>query len=218
MSEIVYDAQLELQMHDYRGLSAYQIAVKNGFEGSEAQWLESLKGRPGQDAENLTVNNKEAVDGNITVRGTDIYVEAGLSQTVAQALEKRVKTDDVVDSLESEDASRPLSAAQGKLLTRMIMPKAQAYAYAVTLAEDGWVQAGGVYEQKAEVMGVTADTRKTSVIASPPVDREREEMYVSCGVRASAQGNGTITFTCLELPEGALTVHVMVIISGGENA
>ena len=133
-------------------------------------------------------------------------------------MEEQTSTEDLVDSLESEDVSRPLSAAQGKLLTRMIMPKAQAYAYAVTLAEDGWVQAGESYEQKAEVMGVTADTRKTSVIASPPVDREREEMYVSCGVRASAQGNGTITFTCLEMPEGALTVHVMVIISGGEDA
>lgn len=31
------------------GLSAYQIAVSQGFVGTEAQWLESLKGEPGQD-------------------------------------------------------------------------------------------------------------------------------------------------------------------------
>lgn len=30
------------------GKSAYQIAVDNGFRGSVAQWLESLKGTPGQ--------------------------------------------------------------------------------------------------------------------------------------------------------------------------
>ena len=31
------------------GLSAYEIAVKNGFEGTEAEWLESLKGNNGND-------------------------------------------------------------------------------------------------------------------------------------------------------------------------
>lgn len=29
------------------GLSAYQIAVNNGFQGSESAWLDSLKGNPG---------------------------------------------------------------------------------------------------------------------------------------------------------------------------
>ena len=29
------------------GLSAYEIAVKNGFEGTELEWLESLKGADG---------------------------------------------------------------------------------------------------------------------------------------------------------------------------
>ena len=29
-----------------RGYSAYQVAVMNGFEGTEAEWLESLKGHP----------------------------------------------------------------------------------------------------------------------------------------------------------------------------
>jgi hypothetical protein len=31
------------------GKSAYEIAVENGFEGSEAEWLESLKGTNGED-------------------------------------------------------------------------------------------------------------------------------------------------------------------------
>ena len=29
------------------GLSAYEIAVQNGFEGTETEWLESLKGEQG---------------------------------------------------------------------------------------------------------------------------------------------------------------------------
>lgn len=31
------------------GKSAYEIAVEHGFEGTEEEWLESLKGEPGQD-------------------------------------------------------------------------------------------------------------------------------------------------------------------------
>lgn len=44
------------------GLSAYEIAVKNGFEGTEEEWLSSLKGTngtnglDGEDASSITVN------------------------------------------------------------------------------------------------------------------------------------------------------------------
>ncbi len=34
------------------GLSAYDIAVKNGFKGTEKEWLESLKGEAGSDGKN----------------------------------------------------------------------------------------------------------------------------------------------------------------------
>lgn len=30
-----------------RGQSAYQVAVSNGFEGTEQEWLDSLQGPPG---------------------------------------------------------------------------------------------------------------------------------------------------------------------------
>lgn len=41
-----------LQTDIYRGeqgLSAYEVAVANGYTGTEAQWLESLNGTDGQD-------------------------------------------------------------------------------------------------------------------------------------------------------------------------
>ena len=34
------------------GLSAYEIAVRNGYKGTESQWLQSLKGDNGKDGEN----------------------------------------------------------------------------------------------------------------------------------------------------------------------
>lgn len=48
------------------GKSAYQIAVDNGFVGTEVEWLQSLKGEPGKDAEisNSDISNitSEVID------------------------------------------------------------------------------------------------------------------------------------------------------------
>ena len=42
------------------GKSAYEIAVENGFIGTEIEWLESLKGQPGKDG----INGADGKDGN----------------------------------------------------------------------------------------------------------------------------------------------------------
>lgn len=34
-------------MTSFAGLSAYEVAVKNGFRGTEADWLKTLKGKAG---------------------------------------------------------------------------------------------------------------------------------------------------------------------------
>ncbi|MGN0771028.1 MAG: S1C family serine protease [Christensenellales bacterium] len=70
---IVIVAMLALcacQQESIAGLSAYEIAVKNGFEGTEAQWLESLKGTDGKDGTDGTdgANGLNGADGqSITI-------------------------------------------------------------------------------------------------------------------------------------------------------
>ena len=201
MSEIMYDGQLELRMHDYRGLSAYEIAVKNGFEGTEAEWLESLKGLPGVDGGTLTVNNREAVDGNITVRGTDIYVRSGTATTIAQALEGCMRQDAVVDSLESDDTTKPLSAAKGRALSEAIALKPDMMTAAVVLSASGW--AGN--QQTVAVDGLKA-LHAVIVTAAP----ETYEHYSDCIVRCSAQGEGTLTFTASYTPSQELRANVLI--------
>lgn len=54
-----------------QGASAYEVAVANGFEGTEAEWLESLKGAGGEGIffetdETLTLEN-----GVLSVNTTD---------------------------------------------------------------------------------------------------------------------------------------------------
>lgn len=47
-----------------RGKSAYEVAVDNGFTGTEKEWLESLKGKDGKDGVNGTSGTSEAVSLN----------------------------------------------------------------------------------------------------------------------------------------------------------
>lgn len=52
------------------GLSAYEIALKNGFEGTEEEWLESLKGEDGKDGA-PGANGKDGADGKDGKDGVD---------------------------------------------------------------------------------------------------------------------------------------------------
>lgn len=55
----------QLTAGELTGDSAYEIAVKNGFEGSESQWLASLKGADGADGADGTdgANGADGADG-----------------------------------------------------------------------------------------------------------------------------------------------------------
>ena len=57
------------------GASAYDIAVAHGFVGTEAEWLESLKGEPGKDGAPGEPGKDGApgADGYTPVKGTDYW-------------------------------------------------------------------------------------------------------------------------------------------------
>ena len=58
------------------GLSAYEIAVKNGFEGTEEEWLESLKGET-------------------PVKGEDYFTDEDIQEIVSEVLEALPNGDEV---------------------------------------------------------------------------------------------------------------------------
>ena len=211
---VTSSGSISLQLNDYRGLSAYEIAVKNGFEGSEKEWLASLKGEPGAAGDQITVNRKRAVDGNVTVNATDIYMTPGAQlETVAQAIEKRIMTSDIVNTLDSDETDKPLSAAQGKALLGSVV---RVYNQQVTLAVDGWAlnETTELYEQAVEVTGITGDTGKTSVVVSPMPDREAREAYVEADVLLSEQREGAVLFTAASAPTVKMTILLMVVATG----
>lgn len=76
------DAEMTVEVQMYQGYSAYEIAVQNGFEGSETEWLDSLH------AASLTVNGKAKDEmGNISLNASDVPVSSDVgAETVAQRL------------------------------------------------------------------------------------------------------------------------------------
>lgn len=71
-SEDVYNQIMEL-LNNTMGRSAYELAQANGFEGSEEEWLESLKGGRG-------------AAGKTPVKGEDYFTEAEKSEIVTDVI------------------------------------------------------------------------------------------------------------------------------------
>lgn len=73
------------------GKSAYEIAVENGFEGTEAEWLESLKGEDGADGS----NGHDGTDGTgITVNDLyEAYLESHPGATMDEFLDAYLDID-----------------------------------------------------------------------------------------------------------------------------
>ena len=42
---------MEINLGRVQGKSAYEIAIENGYEGTEQEWLQSLKGKDGEKGE-----------------------------------------------------------------------------------------------------------------------------------------------------------------------
>lgn len=70
-----------------RGLSAYEVAVENGFEGTETEWLESLRNGLNPDESSLTLNAEEEIfsiygfssanSGDMAMKGENNKIEWG---------------------------------------------------------------------------------------------------------------------------------------------
>ena len=91
--------RMNMQLSEWRGYSAYETAVRNGFEGTESEWLESLKGADGQ---TTSVNGVQQQNGQIVLTGENIPVSATDSRTLAQLA---AALDKVVQALVSTDSS-----------------------------------------------------------------------------------------------------------------
>lgn len=71
-----------------------------------------------------------------------------------------------------------------------------------SLSASGWSN----NQQTVSVSGVNANN--VVIVTAAPASYEH---YNECAVRCSAQGNGTLTFTCTDKPTAALTANVLIL-------
>lgn len=86
------------------GKSAYEVAVKNGYSGSEQQWIESLVGRPG-DIPYVGGN------GNWFVGAVDTGVRAGAITSYNDLTDKPTLNGDVIQG-DMEIQSIPINVIE----------------------------------------------------------------------------------------------------------
>lgn len=116
------NAEPALYVVGARGYSAYEIAVQNGFVGTEQEWLDSLVGPEGDLGPEGKSAYQVAVDNGY--EGTEEqWVNDFLSPDgyynkteINQFLDNKISKDDIIDNLSTDNPNKVLSAKQGKLL------------------------------------------------------------------------------------------------------
>lgn len=86
--EIAQSVRDDADNGKFNGLSAYEVAVKNGYTSTEEEWLESLDGKDGKDG-------IDGTDGYTPVKGTDYFTDEEIEQIEQNAADK-VPLDDYV--------------------------------------------------------------------------------------------------------------------------
>ena len=76
----------------------------------------------------------------------------------------------------------------------------------VTLGVAAWTGAEAPFQQTVSVSGATETNVKVISPAPASVDE-----YASCGVKATTEGAGAITFACTIVPENDLTVNILIV-------
>ena len=74
-------AKISMDLYSWRGYSAYELAVQNGYEGTLEEWLQSLQG---QDGKTTAVNGVEQQNGSIAITGAEIPVSGTDSRKISE--------------------------------------------------------------------------------------------------------------------------------------
>lgn len=204
--------EIRVQLENWRGLSAYEVAVQNGFTGTQLEWLESLKGGTLQ----LTVCGKNVdADGNIVLYASDIKMQEGGLKSIAEAVQEldasKMPANATVNSLESDETAKPLSAAMGKALKGLAMTKAEIMLMEITVPSVGW-GGDGPYTLGVEVEGIT---EACGVILGRIADgAENEEAFDDAELTLISRVNGGITLRAVQAPTAAFKVNLAVLVPG----
>ena len=148
------------------GLSAYEIAVKNGYSGTEAQWLTSLVGATGTSISSITKTSTSGVVDTYTIKFSDNTSTTYIITNGKNAYSPKIQdgnwwvfddsTGSYVDSGTSVSSSYDLTKAKIEaVLTGDITSHNH---------DNEYDAKGAASTAKSEVIGTTSDTSTTTTI------------------------------------------------------
>lgn len=204
---------LKMEVQRFRGESAYEVAVRNGFQGTEAEWLASLHASSGTvngigpdetgdtklRAGNIPMNaeeNADTVDEAINkVKGkADAAVRYDAAQSLADTQKAQARTNIGATSASDVDTKVSGSVKATEAQTFTNAQKAQARtnigaaataSYTATLTVAGWTGSAAPYTQEATVTGILASD-------SPFVDVDMSGLTTTDDMTAAQDAFGLI--------------------------
>lgn len=155
------------------GLSAYELAVKNGFTGNESAWLESLKGEqgvPGPAGANGK-NGINGVDGKDGMSAYTIAVKNGYNGTESDWINKWVRGTIVSASTDSA-GNMVLTDINGNSISTPLKPLVDAANMVKAAADSATAAAGSATNaaNSASAVSAQANTAKNWATATTSPD------------------------------------------------
>ena len=168
----------------------YRIYMWDDVEGwqdqGQLQGPTGAQGEPGPSGPNMvTAETETTLTGLLKGDGTSVSAAEAGTDYVAPVVGKGLSTNDY--TTEEKTKLEGLSAPVART---------------ATLTVAGWSET----TQTVSVTGVTADSILTVTYAPASHDA-----WLDAGVYCSAQGAGTLTFTCESVPSAALTANVVIL-------
>lgn len=222
-------------IHGEDGKSAYEIALENGFEGTEQEWLDSLHGKdgldgaPGPKGDSFTFEDftpeqleqlkgepgkdgldgapgKDGKDGYTPIKGVDYFDgQDGAPGKDGEPGEDGYTPVKGIDYFDGQDGKNTFQTAQ-----------------TVVLTVDGWAEvASRRFAQTVAVNGVTTDPKQVIVVdvALTGSDLNADNEVLAAWGESEGngpasqnvvQGEGTLTFYCLTVPAVNIPLNVGV--------
>lgn len=133
-------------------------------------------------------------DGAITVKAENIKTSSGNTvQTELEGKQPQIASTGLLKGSGDGGVSAAIPGVDYQLPVKTAT---------VTLSVSGW-------SENAQTVSV-ADVAADSIVVVAPTPASRKA-YIEADVYCSAQGNGTLTFSCEDVPSAALTVNVQII-------
>lgn len=184
------------------GLSAYQIACNHGFEGTEEEWVESLRGEDGEDGKDAyTIAKEKGYEGT----EEEFYAQLGLLSALEEQMTQAVSDTTASAAAAAESAE---AAQQERVLAEYAESNAKAWAVGgkvVTAVDpetglesftlsDGAKAYAEAAQTSAGAAAYSAERAQYAVTQAPEIrngtwwvyDQEQGE-YVNTGVKAQGE-------------------------------